>query len=118
MDNVKYTAKVYDKFGKEYHKHRKDQPNFYNSCIDMPAVLSFLKKVKGKKIIDIGCGSGIYTRILKKKGAKVVGIDISQTLFEIAKKEVKNVEFYKAGIYKLPFKNNTFDSAISALMLH
>ena len=117
MDNVKYTAKVYDKFGKEYHEYRKDKPNFYNSYIDMPAVLSFLKNVKGKKIIDIGCGSGIYTRRLKKKGAKIVGVDISKTLLEIAKKEIKDVEFHKASIYKLPFKNNTFDIAVSALML-
>ena len=117
MDESKQTAKKYDKHGKEYHDYRKSKTNFYNSMIDIPAVLGLLKDIKGKKIIDIGCGSGIYSEILQKKGAEVVGIDISKTLIEIAKSEVKKVEFRVANIKELPFKNNSFDIAVSALML-
>ncbi|MBW3014177.1 class I SAM-dependent methyltransferase, partial [Candidatus Woesearchaeota archaeon] len=114
--NTKQVAAAYDQFGKWYHKYRKSK-NFFNSKIDMPAVLSFLKNVKGKKIIDIGCGSGLYTKILRKRGAKMCGMDISKTLLEIAKKENPGVDFQLASIHKIPFKKNTFDIAISALML-
>ena len=55
------TANGYDQFGKEYHSYRKSAENFYNSMIDMPAVLSFLEDINGKKILDIGCGSGLYS---------------------------------------------------------
>lgn len=116
-EESKQTARMYDKFGEQYHKYRKLRLNFYNSMVDMPAVLSFLKNIKKKKIIDLGCGPGFYSEILKKRGAKVYGIDISKTLIEIAKREVKEVDFRVADIKKIPFKNNTFDVALSALML-
>jgi len=115
---IKQTAEAYDKIGEWYHKHRGKGKNFFNSYVEMPTTLSFLKNVKGKKVLDIGCGSGIYAKILKRRGAKVTGVDISKTLLRIAEKEVKGVDFHYASIHKLPFKKNSFDIALSALMLN
>ncbi|MFC1696826.1 class I SAM-dependent methyltransferase [Nanoarchaeota archaeon] len=116
--NTKYTKDIYDTFGDKYHHFRKTVPNFFNSKIEIPATLSFIDKVKGKKIIDLGCGSGIYADLLIKKGAKVFGIDISKKLIEIAKQEVPKGKFKVANFEKLPYKKHTFDIAISALALH
>ena len=116
-NQYKQTAEQYNKYGKLYHKYRVSGKNFFNSYVDMPTVLSFLKNVRGKKILDIGCGSGLYAKILKKRGAKVHGIDISKTMTELAKKEVPGADFRVGSILKLPFKKNSFDIAISALML-
>lgn len=47
----------------------------------------------GQKVIDIGCGGGILTETLAKKGAEVIGIDKSNSLIEVAKKHAKEHQF-------------------------
>ena len=52
-----------------------------------PLRISFIKKyaeINGKKIVDVGCGGGILSEGLAKKGAEVTGIDLSEELIEIA----------------------------------
>ncbi len=110
-DEVK---KIYNKIAETYHQLRL-QKKPINEFIEMPATLSLLKNVKGKKILDLGCGSGIYAKILKKRGAKVFGIDISEKMIEIAKREVKDVDFRVGSVYKLPYKSEYFDLVLSSL---
>lgn len=44
--------------------------------------------MKGQRILDAGCGTGLMTEALAKRGADVVAIDISPSLIDIAKKRV------------------------------
>jgi len=111
--------KTYDRIAKKYHEGRKvGWKMVYNEFNEMPATLSFLKNVKGKKILDLGCGTGIYTKILKKRGAKVYGVDISPEMIEIAKREVKGVEFKVGSAVDLPYKSGTFDMVLASLVIH
>ena len=52
---------------------------------------SFLKlvgDVKGKKVLDVACGDGYYTRLLRKAGAaEVLGTDISDRMIELAREQ-------------------------------
>lgn len=76
--------------------------------------LKFIKNPKNKRILDVGCGGGIYCIALAKKGAKVTGIDVSQKMLKLAEKQAKenNVEkrcrFIKKDIfqYSSPVKYN------------
>jgi 2-polyprenyl-6-hydroxyphenyl methylase / 3-demethylubiquinone-9 3-methyltransferase len=47
----------------------------------------------GQKVIDIGCGGGILTETLAKKGAQVTGIDKSNSLIKVAKKHAEENQF-------------------------
>jgi ubiquinone/menaquinone biosynthesis C-methylase UbiE len=78
-------------------------------------LVKWLEPKKDEKIIDIGCGSGYYTKKLAKKGCIVTGIDIDKDLVGIAKKYnlLNNCEYYIANAERLPFKSNCFDKAIS-----
>ncbi len=51
---------------------------------------NLLGNFKGKNILDLASGTGFYSRLLKKQGAaKVLGIDISETMVEVARTEEK-----------------------------
>lgn len=59
----------------------------YNKLVEIPAMLSLIGNVKGKKMLDAGCGHGYYSLLLAKKGPRVTGIDISEKMIELAKKD-------------------------------
>ena len=76
---------------------------------------------KGKKgnVLDLGCGSGRH--FFKLKG-KIYAVDFSKEMLKLAEKhsleEGINVETIKTEMYKLPFKDNFFDSAMFIASLH
>ena len=56
------------------------------NCFIMPNMLKFIGDVKGKKVLDLGCGEGGYSRELAKRGAELVSIDCSKKAIEYATK--------------------------------
>ena len=56
----------------------------YNAYLERPATLSLLPDVKGLRVLDAGCGSGIYAEWLVDRGAEVVAFDVTPALVEIA----------------------------------
>lgn len=81
-------------------------------------VEEFLKNKKGN-ILDLGCGTGRH--FIKVKG-KIYGVDLSDEMLKLAKKEVKennlDVELVHAEADILPFNDDFFDSAIYMAVLH
>ncbi len=69
--------------------------------------------LKGKKVLEIGCGMGFHTEMLCKAGAIVTSIDISQTSIDATKKRLdfKNLkaDILKMDAQKILFEDNTFD---------
>lgn len=63
--------------------------------------LAILEDYNFNKIIDIGCGKGAFTHLLKKKNNNVLGIDISETAINIAKKRFPDIDFLVADINKV-----------------
>lgn len=110
----------YETFGEIYYESRKKKNGisyFYNENLEMPATLKLLGNVKGKKILDVGCGPGIYARILTEAGASVKGIDFSKKFISIAKNEAPKALFTLGDAEKLPYQNKEFDIVLSTLML-
>ena len=76
------------------------------------------RNISGKKVLDIGCGTGRMSVQLGKRGARVVGIDISQNMLDmaetIAKKEglQENCTFVHDDFAKHTF-NGKFDISIA-----
>lgn len=67
--------------------------------------------LKGKWILDAGCGAGRFLDISSGTEAAVVGIDISSAI-DAARKNLEgrtNAHFVQASIYELPFRDETFD---------
>lgn len=87
---------------------------------EWPRFIHLLGSLKGKKVLDAGCGYGYEANLLNKKSAKVFGIDASPRIIEIAKKEHSHLakNFSVGNLKKLPFKNNYFDVIISKFAIH
>jgi len=112
----------YDKLAQFFFERRQNPTRFdYNRDIEVPAMIKLLGEVKGKVILDIGCGFGDHISRLSKKGAKkLTGFDASKKLIEFAKnQDIPNAEFYVGSINrKLKFRNGTFDIVFSSLAVH
>ncbi len=77
-----------------------------------------LAPLAGKTILDIGCGGGFLARSLSRRGAEVVGIDVSPGEIERARKQAPAARFEVAGAEALPFADASFDGAIFLNSLH
>lgn len=65
---------------------------------------------KTDNLLDIGCGTGISTRIWK---CKKTGIDPSEELLKIARKKDPQTRYIKARAENIPFKDKEFDIVLS-----
>jgi SAM-dependent methyltransferase len=68
--------------------------------------------IRGKWILDAGCGAGRFLDVISKADCEVVGLDISSAI-EAARKNLKgrrNVHFVQASIFDLPFRREAFDA--------
>jgi len=70
----------------------------------------------GRRVLDIGCGAGETTLALSAAGAEALGVDISHTLLEVARRRsagLGRVAFLAADAQTHPFEAATFDAAFS-----
>jgi ubiquinone/menaquinone biosynthesis C-methylase UbiE len=120
MTNIKITKEAYDKKSKEYHqKLINSGDHFWNNFLEVPMKKILKEIVKNKKILDLGCGSGVRTKKLSKLNPKkIVGLDLSEELIKIAKDNFPKVEFHSGDAKNTGFKNSTFDVVNSDLMVH
>jgi ubiquinone/menaquinone biosynthesis C-methylase UbiE len=75
-------------------------------------VLGMLGAGQGK-VLDIGCGPGVYADELVKRCNKLYGVDVSHEMISIAKeKQHRNAEFSVGSIEKLQFQDEFFDATV------
>ncbi len=71
------------------------------------------------KILDVGCGAGTKSKYLTDKGLKVVGIDFSDKMIEIAKKQVPSATFLTLDLREVETLEQMFDAIfMQAVLLH
>ncbi len=108
----------YDRMAGEFLAHAED--NAYNAHYDRPTVLALLGDVAGLRVLDAGCGPGLYAEALLERGAEVVGFDASTAMVELARERVGNrAELRVARLEEpLPYAADSFDVVLCALAIH
>ena len=107
-------------FFEGYKKLRDNEVNA-NNLFEIPALLSLMPDLKGKRVLDLGCGFGEHCRLFVDSGAeKVVGVDISKKMLEVARREngdprIVYVHMAMEDILQL---QESFHVVVSSLALH
>jgi len=73
--------------------------------------------IKGKIVLDAGCGDGWYSAQMQKAGAEVHGTDFSGKAISFAEIIVPDVSFKTGSLLELPYEDNFFDVVFSFQVL-
>lgn len=82
----------YDNIAEMYVKNCSEF-EFYKPFVD-----NFIRSLSGKKILDVGCGHGVFTNYFYQKGLIAVGVDFSKNLLKVAKENYPNITFIEKDI--------------------
>ena len=113
---------IYDNeiFFGEYRKLREREVNA-NNLFELPTLFSLLPDLEGKKVLDLGCGSGERCIDYLKKGAALVtGVDISEKMLAVAEAENNDprITYLKMPMEEIGSIDDEFDVVISSLAFH
>ncbi len=76
----------------------------------------------GRRVLDLGCGTGTLALLVEKTGAKVVGLDADSQALAIAqgkaRREGRELRLVRALATAAPFPARTFDRVVSSLVFH
>ncbi|MDY6981216.1 MAG: methyltransferase domain-containing protein [Pseudomonadota bacterium] len=80
-------------------------------------VFNLLKPTPGASLLDVGCGTGHFSRYFHQAGLSVSGVDPDPAMLSYAREHSDNIEYIEGTAEQLPFDDNQFDygSAITSL---
>jgi len=85
-----------------------------------PVLLTLLGDVKGKSILDAGCGQGYLSRLLARKGARVTAIEPTDTLYSYAVRreqaEQLGITYLQADLSTWAYVPNAFDYVVANMV--
>lgn len=102
-------AKVYDEARFKSHQ------GMYSDFIQKSTVLELIGECKGKHILEIGSGTGRFTRELAKRGAHVVCVDLSRKMHEQSRLTLRydGAEYFVMSGLTLGFADESFDGCLT-----
>ncbi len=86
-----------------------------------PTILNAISEIKGKVVLDIACGEGVSSRMIKSLGAKkVIGVDVSEELIKKAKETGgEDIEYFVCDVFSEDLsKFGKFDIITGIMILH
>jgi SAM-dependent methyltransferase len=63
----------------------------------------------GQRVLDIGCGTGVFLRLVADRGGRPFGLDASEALLEIARERVPEADLRTGEMELLPYADESFD---------
>ena len=93
----------------------------YRDAFNTPAFLDLLPDVHGLRGLDVGCGEGHNTRLLARRGAVMVAVDVAPTFIRHAETAERadplGITYREAGASALPFGDASFDFVTAFMSL-
>jgi len=82
------------------------------------ALLDAGEVMRGRRVLDVGCGPGIVTHAAGLRGANCVGIDFAGAMIREARTRHPHLHFQQADAEHIPFGDATFDAVVSNMGIH
>jgi ubiquinone/menaquinone biosynthesis C-methylase UbiE len=110
---------IFDEFAEEYERHAAESA--YNALYDRPAVLELLGEVAGQRVLDAGCGPGLYAEELVARGGEVVAFDHSPRMVDLARNRLGDKAMVRVHDLVDPLdwlEDDSFHGVVLALVIH
>lgn len=72
-------------------------------------VLGRVPRIAGQRLLDVGCGAGLFLQRAAKHGATVTGLDVASGLVAIARRRVPEADVRVGDMDQLPYGSGSFD---------
>jgi SAM-dependent methyltransferase len=87
------------------------------TTIPAAKLVKFAEVAEGKRVLDVGCGTGVVAVTAARRGAKVFGLDLTPTLLERARHNASvagvDIDFVEGDAEALPYPDASFDFVLS-----
>lgn len=121
MDGLKPAGPLADLGPAAYTRWRASEIGATTERRERRLILELVGDVRGRKVLDVGCGDGELTIELSRRGAIATGIDASAAMIEAATDRAKqcgaDVAFHLARAERLPFADEQFDVVTAITIL-
>jgi ubiquinone/menaquinone biosynthesis C-methylase UbiE len=119
LTSDKEKPKLFDSWPEDYDRWFTTPIGALIRKIESELLQEFLHPQPGERILDAGCGTGVFTLDFLSKGAHVVGIDLSLPMLQRAKDKAGDSPLLlaSADLLRLPFRKDAFDKLVSVTAL-
>jgi ubiquinone/menaquinone biosynthesis C-methylase UbiE len=116
------TLKQWNDASDWYDKNMGENGDQLNNDLIAPVMEKMLGNIRGKTILDCGCGNGYLTSQLAKDAEKVIGIDFAEEFIKMCRQKYssfQNLSFQQQDLMiKIPFEDDQFDLVLAKMVLH
>ncbi len=114
MSRIKILSSMlgYDLAALDYDKKEK-----YLNSFEQNKLLPLFGEINGKKILDVGAGTGRFALILFNAGAQVVALDVSSEMLKMLANKNKKIEIVVGEAENLPFEEDYFDFVVATFLV-
>ncbi|HET9532594.1 MAG TPA: methyltransferase domain-containing protein [Blastocatellia bacterium] len=114
--------RIWDACGAAFDRFTTAEDSFSEN-IERPAIASLASDLGGKRLLDMGCGSGTYSLWFAGRGAQVTGMDLSPVMVSMAQEKARaeglDIRLLAGDLNRpLPFEDGEFDIVFTATVLH
>ena len=97
-------------------------PSSLSDYTARPRLLALCEPVDGKIVLDLGCGEGYCSRMLRQRGAQVLGIDVSERMIELARQAEAahplGIRYHAADAVTVALGNGCFDLVLAVFLFN
>jgi ubiquinone/menaquinone biosynthesis C-methylase UbiE len=108
-------AEIFDEWPERYDQWFRTPIGRLVKEYESKLILEMLRPGHGERILDAGCGTGVFTLDMLSEGAHIVGLELSLPMLFRAKEKTEGhpLHMVLGDMKNLPFADNTFDKSIS-----
>lgn len=112
---AQYLSNLFDQYALYYDKHLKEQLQYQVPEEILKALKNNTELEKARwKILDLGCGTGLSGALLKPYASKLIGVDISENMLDLASQKNIYTQLEKADIQEYLKNAKAFDCIVAA----